>query len=281
MRRWTFILIGMVLVSLVSGCATQKPVADERIGVIVTILPQAQFVEKVGGDNVQMTVMVPPGAEPHDYEPTPKQLQEVSRAKIYFKVGSGVEFEVAWIDKLIAMNPDMLVIDGSSGITKMGNDPHIWNSPVNAKQMVENLCTGLIQVDPANASYYTANKDAYLQELDTLDGYVHERLDGLTHRTFMIYHPAFGYFANEYDLTQIAIEHGGKEPTPQVIQTCIDKAEEDNLSYIYVAPQFTTQGAETIAHAIGGQVLFIDPLPRDYIANMRTVASLLSLECEG
>jgi len=280
-RGWTFILIGIVLVSLVSGCITQEPVTEEKIGVIVTVLPQAEFVERVGGDNVQITVMVAPGASPLTYEPTPKQLQEVSRAKIYFKVGSGLGFESVWMDKLIAMNPDMLVIDGSDGITKMGTDPHIWNSPVNAKQMVENFYTGLIQVDPASTDYYTANENEYLHELDALDEDIHEELDGFTHRAFMIYHPAFGYFASEYNLTQLAIEQGGKEPTPQVIQTCIDKAEEYNLSYIYVAPQFSTESAETIAHAIGGQTLFIDPLPRNYIANMRTVASSLSLECKG
>ncbi|MHC1597276.1 MAG: metal ABC transporter solute-binding protein, Zn/Mn family, partial [Methermicoccaceae archaeon] len=102
-----------------------------------------------------------------------------------------------------------------------------------------------------------------------------------TNRAFLVYHPAFGYFANEYNLTQIAVERGGKEPTPQVIQTCIEQAERYNLSYVYVEPQFSTREAQTIADAIGGSILYMDPLPRDYIANMRKVASSLSLECEG
>jgi zinc transport system substrate-binding protein len=204
----------------------------------------------------------------------------VSKAEMYVKVGSGVEFELAWMDKIIEQNKDMLVVDCSKGITKMGEDPHIWNSPVNAKKMVENICEGLIKVDPDNAAYYTENKNRYLQKLDALDKYTHERLDGFTTRYFMIYHPSFGYFANEYNLTQLAIEHEGKTPTPKVMQKCIDLAKQHHLSYIFVSPQFATEDAEAIAHAIGGKTVFMDPLPRLYIANMRSVAASLSLEME-
>lgn len=96
----------------------------------------------------------------------------------------------------------------------------------------------------------------------------------------MVYHPAFGYFAKEYNLKQIAIEHRGKAPSPKVIKDCIDKAKQYNLSYVFVAPQFTTKHAETIAYQIGGKTLFVDPLPRHYISNMRSVAASLSLEME-
>ncbi|VUT27510.1 MAG: high-affinity zinc transporter periplasmic component [Candidatus Syntrophoarchaeum sp. GoM_oil] len=280
MKKWILLLIGIVLVSLVSGCITEESVYDARIGVVVTIPPQEEFVKAVGGDYVDITVMVPPGASPHTYEPTPGQLKNLGEADIYFKVGSGVEFENAQMNKIVAMNPEMLVVDGSKGITTIGDDPHIWNSPVNARKMVENFCTGLIQVDHSNADNYTANKDGYLRELDDLDGYIHERLDGFTNRVFMIYHPAFGYFADEYNLTQIAIAHKGKEPTLQVMQSCIDNADKYNLSYVYVAPQFATQNAETIAHEIGGETVFIDPLAKNYIANMQSVAASLSLEME-
>jgi zinc transport system substrate-binding protein len=279
MKKWIF-LIGIVLISLVSGCIAEESLDDARIGVVVTIPPQEAFVKAVGGDHVAITVMVPPGASPHTYEPTPGQLRDLDKADIYFKVGSGVDFELDWMDKITAMNPEMLVVDSSEGTTKIGDDPHIWNSPINARRMVENVCAGLIQVDPLNAENYTASKDEYLRELDELDGYIHARLDGFTNRAFMIYHPAFGYFADEYNLTQIAIAHEGKEPTPKVIQDCIDNAREYNLSYIYVSPQFATKDAEAIAHEIGGETVFIDPLAKNYIANMRAVAASLSLEME-
>ena len=278
------VLVALACMIAVSGCITpegEKVAGEEGIGVVVTILPQADFVENVGGDRVQVTVMVPPGASSHTYEPTASQLKEVSKAKVYFKIGSGVEFEQAQMDKILGVNPDMQVVDCAEGITKLGKDPHIWNSPINAIVMVENICDGLCQMDPEHEAYYIANRDKYLQELNDVDIYIHERLDGFTgNRVFMIYHPAFGYFAAEYALTQIAIEHKGKAPTPKVIQDCVDKARQYNLSYIYVAPQFATKDAETIAHEIGGQPVFMDPLPRDYIANMRSVAASLALEME-
>ena len=281
-RSW--IVIGcLIAVACVIACIAPggERAEDEQIGVIVTIVPQADFVDKIGADNVAVTVMVPPGASPHTYEPTPGQLRAVSKAKMYFKVGSGVEFENAWMDKIMALNPDMQVVDCATGISKMGKDPHIWNSPLNAKVMVENICDGLIEIDHEHEAEYTTNRDKYLQELDDVDAYIHERLDCFTNtRVFMSYHPSFGYFASEYNLTQIAIEHKGKAPTPKVIRNCIDQARQYNLSYVYVAPQFATDDAEVIAHEIGGQTVFIDPLPLDYTANMRSIVEALSLEME-
>jgi zinc transport system substrate-binding protein len=204
----------------------------------------------------------------------------VSEAEMYIKVGSGVEFELTWMEDIIEQNPDMLVVDCSQGIELMGTDPHIWNSPVNAKVMVESICEGLIQIDPDNEDYYTERKDDYLTQLNILDGYIHYKLDGFTNRNFMIYHPAFGYFANEYGLTQLAVEHGGKEPTPQVIQDCIDKANYYDLQYVFVAPQFTSQDCQTIATEIGGQTAPMDPLPQNYIANMGRIVEYLALEFE-
>jgi zinc transport system substrate-binding protein len=253
---------------------------DSRIGVIATLLPQANFVEKVGGDKVDVTVMVLPGGSPHTYEPTSNQMVKVSEAKIYAKVGSGVEFELKWMEKIVEQNKRILVVDCSSGITKLGNDPHIWNSPINAKKIAENICAGLIEVDPDNEDYYLENMNIYLQELDDVDDYIHQTLGEFTNRVFMIYHPAFGYFADEYNLTQLAIQHEGKPPTPQVIQDCIDLARQYNLSYIFVAPQYAKEHAETIAQEIGAQTIFMDPLPQNYISNMKSVAASLALELE-
>ncbi|RZN34978.1 MAG: zinc ABC transporter substrate-binding protein [Methanophagales archaeon ANME-1-THS] len=290
-RNW--IVIGTLILAIcVLGCLA--PAGDQaeegKIGVIVSILPQVDFVEQIGGEHVAVTVMVPPGASPHTYEPTAGQLREVSKAQMYAKVGSGVEFELAWFDKIRAVNRNMLIVDCSKGIELIhgadehdhgGADPHIWTSPRNARIMVENICAGLIEIDPEHEAEYIANRDRYLQELDALDVYIHERLDPYTKkRVFLIYHPSFGYFAAEYNLTQIAIEQEGKVPSPKVIQDCIDYARQYNLSYVYVAPQFATQNAEMVAHEIGGRTVFIDPLPLDYSATMRSVAASLALEME-
>jgi len=272
--------------------------ANNVLVVAASIAPLADFVENVGGDKVEVTVMEPSSYDPHTYEPTPSQMVKISEADIYVKVGSGVEFELAWMDDITAQNADMYVIDCSTGISLIAGgheheedgeeeehehsslDPHIWNSPVKAQQMVENICQGLIAVDPDNEDYYLANKDSYIDALEELDTYARETLNGFSNRYFLIYHPAFGYFAAEYDLTQISVEHEGKEPTPQVIQDCIDKSEAYDLNYDFVAPQLATSYAATIAQEIGGQVLYLDPLPSSYISNMRSVIASIALELE-
>ena len=273
-----FLLIVLFIGSF--NLQAEERATKDKIGVVVTTLPLADFVENVGGDRVKVTVMVPPGASPHIYEPTSSQLRDVAKANIYFKVGSGVEFELVWMDKIIKTNPSMFVIDCSNSVTKIGKDPHIWNSPINAKKMVENICQGLIKVDSNHRKIYTENKEKFLGEIDAVDRYIRDRFENFNNRVFMVYHPAFGYFAKEYNLKQIAIEHRGKAPSPKVIKDCIDKAKQYNLSYVFVAPQFTTKHAETIAYQIGGKTLFVDPLPRHYISNMRSVAASLSLEME-
>jgi len=231
--------------------------------------------------------MVPPGADPHTYEPTPSQMTALSQAQMYAKVGSGVDFELSWLDNLMEQNKDIYLVDCSQGIDliemavedehEMENhehgtlDPHIWMSPINAKVMVQNICDGLVQVDPDNKAYYEENRDAYLLELTQLDQDINNGLSGLVNRSFMVYHPSFGYFAAEYDLTMIPIEEEGKEPTAAGIAHVIEQAEEHNIKVIFASPQFSQNSAEVIADGIGGEVISIDPLARNYVTNMHTL----------
>jgi zinc transport system substrate-binding protein len=280
----------IILACLGISCRSQSE-REDKIGVVVTIVPQAGFVQNVGGDKVDITVMVPPGADPHTYEPTPSQMVKASKAKMYAKVGSGVEFELAWMDKIVEHNKAMLVIDCSEGIQMRameeynldedsgehhrGDDPHIWLSPQNAKLMVGNMCRGLIQVDLQNEAYYTRNRDEYLAKLDALDKDIQQGLSGVRNRRFMVFHPAWGYFARDYYLEQIPIEIGGKEPSAKDIANLIQKAEQQNIKVIFASPEFNPRSAEVIAKEIGGRVVFIDPLAEDYINNMRLVLNEL------
>jgi zinc transport system substrate-binding protein len=269
--------------AIVAASCTQQAESATELAVVVTILPQAEFVENIAGDKVGVTVMVPPGASPHTYEPTPGQMEGLSRAKMYAKVGSGVEFELAWMDKLLDQNEDMLVVDCSKGIKLQqmaagdedepagSIDPHIWMSPRNAQIMVQNIANGLIQIDPGNRAYYEQNRDAYLQKLAQLDQDIQDGLSGVKNRIFMVYHPAFGYFARDYDLTMLPIEAEGKEPTPAGLQHLIEQAKEHNICVVFAEPQFNPQSAKAIADAIDGRVVFIDPLARDYLTNLRTL----------
>jgi len=300
-----FLVLAIVL-SLFLGCIGQEE-AEEKddMKVVVTLMPQAEFVESVGGDKVDVVVMVPPGASPHTYEPTPSQLVEVSEADLYFKMGSGIEFENAWMDDIEGVNPSMEIVDCSKNImliemgeeheeheeghqeesdeheySHTGLDPHIWNSPNNARIIVENIYQALAAKDPENAAYYRANADNYQAKLDTLDSSIDKLLEGKTNRRFIVFHPAWGYFAHDYDLEQIAIEEAGKEPTAQNLQYIIDDANEHEIRVIFASPQFSTGSADTIASEINGSVILINPLDKNYLENMQHIADAFAASVE-
>ena len=286
MRELTILNItGLLILSLCVISCTPANLQEsvDTVGFVVSILPQQEFVRSVGGDRVEITVMVPPGASPHSYEVTPAQMVKLSRAKIYAKVGSPIEFEITWLDKLIAVNKNMLVIDCSKGIELIhsndpdepGMDPHIWTSVSNVKIMVQNICEGLSQVDPTNRAFYEKNRDAYLGKLDTLDKDIRSNLDGVNNRSFIVYHPAWCYFAHDYGLKQQGIEQEGKEPKAAYMARLITEAKSQNIKVIFVSPEFDARNAETIAREIGGRVVIIDPLAGDFLENMRNVARAL------
>ncbi|MEE8470013.1 MAG: zinc ABC transporter substrate-binding protein [Dehalococcoidia bacterium] len=279
-----WLALAAVLAGFGVSCGQDEEVND-RIGVIVTISPQAEFVERVGGEKVDVTVIIPPGANPHTYELTPSQMRDVAGAEIYAKVGSGVEFELSWMDRIEAQNKAMLVVDCAEGVelTQLTGaqrdeaedarhrtlDPHIWMSPPNAEIMVKNIYDGLVQVDPDNRAYYEENLDAYLQELSELDQDIRDGLSQVANRVFMVYHPRFGYFAEEYGLAMLAIEEGGKEPTAAGIAHLVVEAQENDIKVVFASPQFNPQSARVIADEIGGRVVFVDTLAGDYVANLR------------
>lgn len=281
------LLVIFALTASALSCGQEE--ASDKIGVVVTLQPQAEFVENVGGELVKVTVMVPPGASPHTYEPTPGQMTEAARARMYAKVGSGVEFELVYMDKIVAVNKNMLVVDCSRGVQLIemseenehgAMDPHIWVSPRNARIMVQNICEGLTQVDPENRAYYEMNRDTYLNKLDEIDEEISDELTDVQNRAFIVFHPSWGYFASDYNLEQIAIEVDGKEPSAQDIARVIEEAEKRNIKVVFASPQFNPQSAEVIAREIDGRVILIDNLDRDYIENMQAVLNELSQAME-
>jgi zinc transport system substrate-binding protein len=272
--RTVAIITLIIAVLLGNGCIEQTP--EQQSGpnnfiVIVSILPQVDFVENVGGDNVQVIEMIPPGANPATYEPTASQLKMVSSARMYAKIGSGLPFEDVWLDKIRSANPDMLIVDTSEGVDLISGDPHIWLSPRCAMVQVENIYMGLIQVNPENEEHYYQNKEQYLHDLEELDAGINRSLSGFSDRTFMVFHPSWGYYARDYNLTMIAVESEGKEPSLSDMENIIVTAKEKNISYIFVQPQFSTRSAEVIAKDIGCTIIPLDPLAKNYITNMHEV----------
>lgn len=294
-KKIAVIIIGVLLfdgvVAGINHYHGQEREGDHELLVAVTIPPQREFVKEVGGDKIKTLLMIPPGQQPHSYEPTSQQMRSVAKADIYFKVGSGVEFEDTWMDTIREYNPEMKIVDGSRGIDLLSIgegeqedednrdqerlDQHVWLSPKNAITMVENLVDDIIEEDPENEEFYLKNSEGYITELRELDDKIKEKLEDHEDEKFLIYHPSFGYFAHRYNLTQVPIQKEGKEPGTKGLQVIIGQAKEDNISVIFVSPQFDKNNAETIAEEIDGEVLVLNPLAEDYLTNMREVAHKL------
>ncbi len=259
-----------------SGYDDAEQSGEEGLMVAVSILPQQTFVEKIAGDKASTIVLIPPGASPATYEPTPGQLKDMSNADMYAIVGSGLPFETVWLDRIEEVNEDMMIVDCAEGITLRPKDPHIWTSPREAKIMVENIYEGLATADPENQEYYLQNKEDYVALLDDVDARINETLADKMGKSFMVYHPAWGYFADAYGLDMIPIEIEGKEPSPRDMQNVIDTAKDKDIKVIFVQAQFSTQNAGAIASEIGGEVVSIDPLSKDYIHNLELIAEAFS-----
>lgn len=277
------IIVVLALLVTAFSCGSQSGDSN-KIGVAVTILPLVEYVKAVGGDRVNAFAMVPPGANPHAYEPTPSQIRKLAEAKMYVKVGAGLSFEVAWLDKLQAVNTKMLVVDSSKGVELIasvdrdepGADSHIWVSPLNAITIVHSICQGLIQVDPQNEASYIQNRDNYIGKLEVLDRDIRERLKRVKNRQFIVFHPAWGYLARDYQLEQIPIEMQGKEPSAQDIARVVDEARAKQIKVIFATPQINPASAEVIAREIGGRVVFIDDLAANFTENLRNVVEQMA-----
>ena len=267
-----FFILGILFLVYYNPTDNVSKTNEDKINVIVSILPLADFVENVGGNKVNVVVMIPPQASPATYEPKPSQLKGVSNADMYVKVGSPIPFEQVWMEDIIKMNKNMSVIDCSKSIEIVENDPHIWLSPKNAKIMVENICDGLIEIDPVNKNYYLVNKEKYILELESVDKSIERILFNVDNRKIIVFHPSWRYFALDYGLEQIPIEIEGKEPSSADISKLIDFAKEKNISIVFAQPQFNSKSAELIANEIEGTVVFIDALAKDYIENLMNVS---------
>lgn len=272
-----------------------SPVEAAVTRVFVSIAPQKYFVQKIGGDLVSVSVLVPAGADPHTYEPKPKQMAELSKSAAYFAVG--VDFEKAWLQRIKGTNQNMRIVHTDSGIKKIamtahlhgkrGNhrhagmdhsphggtpDTHIWLSPALVKIQAKHIVHALIAVDPGNEARYKNNYASFLKDIDTLDAELKNLFAQRKGDRFMVFHPSWGYFAREYGLEQVPIEIEGKEPKPAQLKTLVRHARERGIRVVFVQPQFSAKSAEMISREIGGQVVRVDPMAENWAENLREVA---------
>lgn len=266
---------------------------EEQIDVTVSILPQRYFVERIGGETVDVNVMVKPGASPATYEPKPQQMKALSDAEAYMRIG--VPFEQAWMSRIETANKDMKIVDLTQGIDRQpmaahhhheesdhghhnkeetGNlDPHIWLSPELVKKQAKTIYTALVELNPKQKAYYQDNLDQFISDINQLDQTIENNLANLEQRTFMVFHPAWGYFAKEYNLEMIPVEVGGTEPSALEMSEFIKQAKAEQISVIFVQPQFGVSSVKPIAESVDAEVLEIDPLAENWLENMESVAT--------
>ncbi|MBP7654355.1 zinc ABC transporter substrate-binding protein [Candidatus Dependentiae bacterium] len=273
-----------------------KPVMSD-VRVFTSIEPVAYLIEKIGSNKVIVNSMIRAGESPHTYEPKPSQLAALSKADMYVKLGSGIEFESVWMPKLLKINQNMKIIDASKNVKlikfsepdhnhengeshECSADPHIWLSVSNAMVMTENIKKALCIVDPANKYFYESNSNILIEELTALKRDTENKLRNIKNRKFIIFHPSFGYFADEFNLIQIPVEIGGKEPGPKQLRKIIQTAKEQNVKVIFASRSFSKKNAELIADEIKGKVQEIDELSKDYIKNLKKITEVFRKNLE-
>ena len=284
-----FLLI--LFFALFTGCGRSAPETGLPI-VAVSIQPQKYFVEKIARHLVSVLVMVPPGVSEHTYEPKPLQMASLSKASLYF--GIGIEFEEAWLSRLAGTYPQLKVVRTDSGIARMpmeepvvigkaedaheheGLDPHIWLSPELVKVQATTMTAALCARFPRHAAEFRANDSLFMVEIDSLQREIRTMLARRSgNDPIMVFHPAWGYFAREFGLKQMAIEVQGKEPSARELGEILDYARNNHVSTIFVQPQFSRRTAEIIAREIGARIAIADPLAADWAGNLRNFTKAL------
>ena len=282
------LLLSALCILLCSGCPEQQK--SDKLTVAAGLPPVAGIVSAIGGDKVNVISVLPQGRTPHDFTPRTATIKEVSGASVLFSTGMPFENKIAEFVKKqnhrvcdVSAGIDRIAFhDGSlhdhhhhDGCSSDDHDPHIWLSPANARKIAENVCNELISLDPANESYYRENCKKLCDKLTELDKKNAVKLAPHKGKTFFVYHPAFGYFANAYGLKQRAIELNGREATPAQLAKITQEAKECGISTVFVQEQFNPGSAEALARQIKGNVVALDPLAEDICGNLEKITDAL------
>jgi zinc transport system substrate-binding protein len=292
-----FTVLGLLAIFTPSGWG------ETKIPVFVSILPQTYFLERIGGNHVNVEVLIGEGQSEHTYEPSPKQTAKLAEARAYFSIG--VPAERAVLRKIRQSRKPLLIVEtqkgttyrylsdhhhdhdeghGTEHTTHAGGkepDPHIWMSPKLVKIQAQNIHDALCRLDSAHKQDYTANLKTFQKDLDRLDARLARTLAPFKGSRMYVFHPAFGYFADAYGLIEVPIEVEGKEPSARQLADLINRARQDGVKVIFVQPQFSPKSAEAVAKAIGGIVVPINPLARDYMANLEGIAAAVEKGLRG
>jgi zinc transport system substrate-binding protein len=315
--RWQHIILLMLLgccgLALLAGPARAAAPAG-RVQVAATIVPLGDFCRRIGGDLVQVQVLIPPGASPHVFEPAPSVMAKASQARVFVYIGAGLE---PWAAKLLHARDsgDLVVVEAAKGIPLIGlgahhhepgdaaagghddhhpvkeaahgshpaGNPHIWLDPVLAQGICRKIAGALIQTDPAHRARYEANLKSYLAALVDLNREIETRAQTWRLRKYVSFHPAFAYFAKRYHLHEVGtIEAApGREPTPRHLQNLVAAIRRYGIKVVFAEPQLNPRVAQVIAQEAGVKVLMLDPMGgrppygSDYLQLMRYNLAML------
>ena len=281
--RLLFLLVVLPVTILFAG--------EERITIAVSLQPYATLVKMVGGARVNVVTLLPPGSDPHNYEPKPAIIKAFSLAQIYFTDGSGLD--KAWLPRFLGANKKAKVIDISKNIEWMkmdageheGHDhhhgeeidPHIWTSPTRVKFLAHNIYETFKTIDPEHSLYYSSRIQETYNILTKMERNLNEAVINMpvAHRSFIVFHPSYGYLAKDFKLKQYAIEVNGKEPKPRDLAKLVKIGHQNGVKTVFVQPQFSKRAAATIAKELGAVVVETDPLDADFLGNIQKFVDAL------
>jgi zinc transport system substrate-binding protein len=270
----------LILVSILS-CGRNGINTSERV-ITVSIAPFKYFVDSISGGDFKVNIMVPPGADPHTYEPFPDQIIQLRQSIAYISNGY-LGFEMNWLDRFYEINNTMKRLSLGDKIDPLGTghnhagghveaaDPHYWVSPKSALIIASSVKDFLCGLNPLQKDKYETNYKALVLKIQEVDNRAEKIFAGIPNKSFMIYHPNLAYLARDYGLHEIPVEYEGKEPPPSRIRELIDLARKDKLKIVFVQREYDSKNAKAIAGEIGAGIKIIDPLSENWMKEINDI----------
>ncbi len=290
MKKYLFLLGLVIIVFLATGCLNfqDQHTSFKKINVLVTINPQAYFVQRIGGDKVQVTVLVPQEFNPATYSLSVKQIEAIKKADIYFQSGH-LPFEKTESSKIKKINPSLNIVDTSQGISwrcfakknqeiecpPKDYDPHVWLNPLFVKIQAENIYKTLVKINPKEKKIFLSHKEKFSKELDILDKKIAKLCAPYQGKFVLVYHPVLGYFTDHYGLKQVALQKEGKEPSLQYMEDIFSLVKSKKIKALFLQKQFQSPAIKSVAEKLGVKIVVFDPLRKDYFLLMEELTDII------